>query len=120
MKSPGERFTRNVAIVIGIDRYCDGIPRLGNACRDALVIGHALGTQHGFEVHGLFEHRATREAVNTCVRELALDRDARLLFYFAGHGVTSPSLSEPSGYLLLHDAVMGEPATFLPMRALHD
>lgn len=120
MKSPGERFTRNVAIVIGIDRYGDGIPRLGNACRDALVIGHALGTQHGFEVRGMFDHRATREAVSTCVRELALDRDARLLFYFAGHGVTSPSLAEPAGYLLLHDAVMGEPATFLPMRALHD
>ncbi|HEX7843829.1 MAG TPA: hypothetical protein VF469_40420, partial [Kofleriaceae bacterium] len=43
-----EAFDRSVAIVLGVNDYPRGIPRLKTAVPDAEALATVLGTQHGF------------------------------------------------------------------------
>ncbi len=104
-------FSRNLALVIGINDYQHGYPSLETAVNDATVLAGILKEQHGYEVTSLLDDKAT---VPTLKREFNQKRkdswagqigpDDRVIFYFAGHGIATDSDKGPTGYLLLQDA----------------
>src|SRR5205809_5241551 len=55
---PAARFGRNLAVVIGIDMYGEGIPPLRSAVADADAIAGVLERDHGFETWRLFDDGA--------------------------------------------------------------
>ncbi len=55
--------------------------------------------------------------------KVAVTKDDRVLFYFAGHGKALDALENqegPVGYLIPQDAILGDRNTYLPMQELHD
>ena len=120
---PGRRFATSHAVVIAIDAYKRGVPRLQNAVRDGLAVGRALGVDHGFAVQALFDERATADAVHRLLFEELPARvgpNDRVIVYFAGHGVSVSSSDGPNGYLLCQDAARDAPESFTAMRTVHD
>ncbi len=98
-------YGASYALVIGIDSYSRGWPRLSNAVKDARLVGAAL-EQRGFEVEYLF-NASSAELRGRLRRFFAIkgaDPEARLFVWFAGHGHTEngegylvPSDSPPAG-----------------------
>lgn len=123
-KSVASRFGRSHIIVIGVNTYdADrGIPTLRTAVADAVQVARLLTTQHGFgpEPPPLID--ATTEEVRALLRDLPSKVKAsdRLILYFAGHGLWRHDGDGPAGYLLLRDAKIFDPKTFLPMRELQE
>ncbi|HPV73306.1 MAG TPA: caspase family protein [Gemmatimonadaceae bacterium] len=116
-------FARSIAVVVGIDRYRDGIPELRTAANDARRVGAILGESHGYEVIQLLDEEATQARLTTLLtRELpeGVGPDDRVFFYWAGHGVARDGDDGPNGYLLPVDARRGDEATFLHMPLVHD
>ncbi len=105
------------ALVIGIDDYTAGWPRLANAVRDAELVADEL-RRRGFDVtlktdlNSLELQRTLREFF--AIR--GQDPEARLLLWFAGHGHTVGG----EGFLVPADAPPGGDPAFLvgaiPMR----
>jgi WD40 repeat protein len=121
--SVGDRFKQSIAVVVGIDSYQAGIPRLDSAVEDARLVASTLEQEHAFTVTTLYDGDATVARLKHLVEvELSsqLEEGSRLLFYFAGHGVALDGDEGLAGYLLLSDAVRGDPGTYLPMPVLHD
>ena len=95
-EAPGAPVTETVrlyensyALVIGIDRYTRGWPRLRNAVKDAEAVAAELEAR-GFEVR-LATNLNSRALQDTLKEFFALkgaQPEARLLFWFAGHGHT--------------------------------
>lgn len=111
---------RGIAILIGINEYQDGIPKLRNAVRDVQTVAQVLGDEHGYEVRLLLDQQATlaglRGLFSSLPRELSAD--IRLIIYFAGHGIAGESAADaasPQGFLIPQDAKRDDPATLLPM-----
>ena len=120
---PGSGFARSRAVVLGVDAYGAGIPRLRSAVADARAIAAALADGQGFEVRTGFDGEVSAAAVRALVERALpaeLGADDRLLFYFAGHGIAVDGDDGPAGYLLPADARRDDPASFLAMRAVHD
>lgn len=96
-----ELYDKSHALVIGIDDYNNGWPRLSNAIRDAELIAADLESK-GFDVE--LHRNLTAEELNTVFRRFFIikgnDPDARLFIWFAGHGATV----EGEGYLIPADA----------------
>jgi WD40 repeat protein len=117
-------FNLNLAVVIGINDYQNGIPPLGTARQDAEAIAHLLKTEYNFQVHLITdttEIQATSQNLKTWL-ETELPKvmktaiSSRLLFYFAGHGIALNGDEGPQGYLIPQDAKLGDVATYLPMQ----
>ncbi len=89
------------ALVIGIDDYSNGWPRLSNAVRDAEAVAAAL-KQRGFEVTSLLNPSGDklRSELRSFFALKGADPEARLFIWFAGHGYSE--LGE--GYLVPSDA----------------
>ena len=89
------------ALVIGIDNYTGGWPRLSNAVKDARLVAQALETR-GFEVTLLTD--VTGEELRSALRRFfaykGADPEARLFVWYAGHGHTENG----EGYLVPADA----------------
>ncbi len=120
-EAPSTYFDHNRALVIGVGAYPEP-HRLPNAPRDAAVVAEVLRARHGFEsVESLIDAEATRARVRAALAGLAsLTRADRLLVYVSCHGVSKPSDGvRPDGYLVLHDATIGDASTYLPMRELY-
>jgi len=87
-------YAKSYALVIGIDEYDNGWPRLSNAVADAVAISGALEAK-GFEVEN---------ELNTVFKRFFIlkgdDPSARLFIWFAGHGTTV----DHEGYLIPRDA----------------
>ncbi|OUL27299.1 hypothetical protein BV378_11785 [Nostoc sp. RF31YmG] len=137
-------FDRNLAVVIGIDRYdSPGIHDLQTAVSDANAIANLLRDNYGYKdehIVRLFSPKndeATLKTLNQPYRPATLDElrllltqtlpnhlqptpADRLLFYFAGHGIPRNSKDGPAGYLVPQTAEQGNPDSFLSMRELHD
>jgi hypothetical protein len=119
---PSARFRRNLAVVIGIDVYGEGIPQLRSAVADAKAIAEVLRRDHGFETWCLFDDHAQLPQLLTLLREQlpgSLGPEDRLLFYFAGHGIAVDGDGGPAGYLIPARARRSECGGFLPMNVLH-
>ncbi|MEX0922287.1 MAG: caspase family protein [Rhodovibrionaceae bacterium] len=103
------------ALVIGIDDYSAGWPRLSNAVRDAEAVAAGLKSQ-GFEVELLRNpgSQDLRTALRAFFARKGADPEARLFLWYAGHGHTEYG----EGYLVPSDAPLpGEPD--FAFQALH-
>ena len=103
------------ALVIGIDAYTAGWPRLRMAVADARAVAAAL-RRKGFEV--TLRTDLDSEALRRTLREFfaikGADPEARLLLWYAGHGHTI----DGEGYLVPADAPPATGPRFL-VKALH-
>ena len=116
-------FTRSLAVVIGINDYGNGIDPLKTAVNDAEAIAQLLEDQHEYEICPLFDQEATLLRLKSLLEEelpQKLGSNDRLLFYFAGHGITLEEKDGPVGYLVPQDARREDSKSFLPMLKLHD
>jgi hypothetical protein len=114
-------FKLNLAVVVGINDYQNGIPPLGTARQDAEAIAAILRTDYHYQVHLLTEDQATAQNLNQWLETdlpeaIKQDNPSRLLFYFAGHGIALNGDEGPQGYLIPQDAKLGEVSTYLPMQ----
>jgi YD repeat-containing protein len=120
-----EAFGRSVAVVLGVNAYQAGVPRLKTPVPDADAVGALLETQHGFKKVLRCDAEVTGERVRALFKGKLRDelggelvaRD-RLLVYFAGHGLSLPSEHGPEGHLLFADADPADPRTFFAMSEL--
>jgi hypothetical protein len=94
-------YQKSYALVIGIDDYQSGWPKLRNAVADADSIAKALAIQ-GFEVSlkTNLSGAALRDAFDSWFLFAGLQEGARLLVWFAGHGQT---VSPAGTYLIPTD-----------------
>ncbi|WP_413168070.1 caspase family protein [Capilliphycus salinus ALCB114379] len=116
-------FQRNLAVVIGINNYQDGVPTLKTPVNDAQTLAKILQTQHDYKVDLLLNQQAQRNSFIHLFEEVLPKQIAandRLLFYFAGHGIALNGEDEPEGYLIPQDARLGDVSTYLPMSQIHD
>ena len=106
------------ALVIGIDKYTGGWPRLSNAVNDARAVAEELDRQ-GFDVTLKTDLTATRldQSLKEFFAIKGSDPNARLLLWYAGHGHTLRN----EGYLVPADAPPASSSRFLvnaiPMRS---
>ena len=115
-------FKRSLAVVVGINDYCNGIPQLRTAVGDAKALAHILEKDHRYHVMLRRDDEATLENLSRLFNEeipLAVNADDRVLIYFAGHGVAMDGDDGPVGYLIPQDAHPKSSDTFLAMRELH-
>lgn len=115
-------FERSLAVVIGINDYGNGVPRLATPVNDATRLAHLLATEHGYDVC-LITEEVTKERLTTFFHEqlpAAIGQNDRLLLYFAGHGIALDGEDGPQGFLIPQDAHPEDRNSFLAMTAIHD
>ncbi|MGB3754777.1 MAG: caspase family protein [Rivularia sp. (in: cyanobacteria)] len=116
-------FSRNLAFIIGINNYKNGISSLKTAVNDAKKLVETLREKHGYQVWVCLDEVATLSKLNQLLEKTLLEQvteNDRLLFYFAGHGVALNGDDGPAGYLIPQDAKQGDTDSYLPMTKLHD
>lgn len=114
-------FTRSLAVVIGVDKYQNGVPPLRTAVSDAAELARSLEREHGYEVWLLTDEAAGLASLSHLINQklpAAIGLADRLLFYFAGHGIATDGDDGPVGYLIPQDASRDDPSTFLEMAEL--
>lgn len=110
-------YDRSYALVVAIDEYHHLEP-LQNAVRGANMFADLLRRSFGFEVTTLFNGHATKESILGWLSALETSPDDRLLFYFAGHGLTRETPADKFGYLALDRTERGRYLTALKMGEL--
>ena len=104
------------ALVIGIDAYENGWPRLKNAVRDAEAVAAAL-EERGFQV--TLKTNLKSAELRETMREFFIlhgeDVDARLFLWYAGHGHTAGG----EGFLVPADAPPPTAGGRFRLKALH-
>ena len=119
MSDPGTiaGFNRNLAILVAIDRYADGVPALRTPVADAEKLAEVLNCNHGFETEVVKNTGATFDKLKDLLADLLtrVGSDDRVLFYFAGHGIALESDDGPKGYILPQDADRSSTERYLPM-----
>jgi WD40 repeat protein/energy-coupling factor transporter ATP-binding protein EcfA2 len=125
-------FDRNLAVVIGIDRYKNpSIRNLSTAVSDAKAIADLLEQKYAYkqsdahpQVIRLLDEAATLTRLQTLLTQTLPDQKLtegdRLIVYFAGHGLPRSNEDGPEGYLVPHDADPTKPESFLAMRDISD
>jgi WD40 repeat protein len=116
-------FERNLAFIIGINNYQNGISSLKTAVNDAKKLVETLREQHNYQVWVCLDEVATLSNLNQLLEQTLpaeVTENDRLLFYFAGHGVAINGDDDPAGYLIPQDAKAGDTNSYLPMTKLHD
>ena len=116
-------FERNLAFIIGINNYSNGISPLNTAVNDAKKLVEILRKKHGYKVWVCLDKVATLTNLNQLLYQTLpeqVSEDDRLLFYFAGHGVALNGSDGPAGYLIPQDATQGDTNTYIAMTKLHD
>jgi len=110
-------YSNSYALVVGIDNYHAGWPRLGKAVADARAIAHVLRAK-GFEVtlKTDLDSIALMQEFKKFFAIKGADPNARLLLWYAGHGHTING----EGYLVPADAPPAVSPAFkvsaIPMR----
>jgi len=102
-------YGASYALVIGIDNYTSGWPRLSNAVKDATLVAEEL-SRRGFEIELLTDVTGAqmREAFRRFFAFKGKDPQARLFVWFAGHGHSQNG----EGYLVPADAPLPGVAEF--------
>ncbi|MFA0630172.1 caspase domain-containing protein [Vibrio sp. 10N.222.49.A3] len=112
------KYETSRALVIGIDKYEKASP-LDYAVSDASEIRETLIQELGFDADNityLADEEATKSTILTSFMRFAKDDvkvDDRLFVFFAGHGHTKAGVKGDVGYLVPHDADMGDYSTFI-------
>lgn len=118
MNSSNLEFERNLAVVIGINDYKNGIDALQTAVPDAIAIAKILQNTYNYQlIHFDFDtgvtvnQYATKDKLKNLLTDILPNkikptRNDRLIFYFAGHGIARNSDDEPEGFLVPQDADM--------------
>ncbi len=94
-------YDRSHAVVIGISQY-RSLPELPGAARDARSVAQLL-SERGFEVTLLLDAEATRGRIAEAIGDRLpreVEKNDRVLIYFAGHAVTVGSGDGMMGYLM--------------------
>lgn len=108
-------YAASYALVIGIDDYTGGWPKLRNAVKDAELVAEELA-RRGFEV--TLRTNLTSEVLRREFREFfaikGADPEARLLLWYSGHGHTLNG----EGFLVPADAPLPTSPQFI-VSALH-
>ena len=127
-------FKRSLAVVIGINRYINGIPELKTAVNDANELSHILEENYQYKVLRLLDEDATKDKLSSLLAafeeqtlpfpdtKIHIESDDRLLFYFAGHGFAPDGLENadgPAGFIVPQDGRRDD-GTWLSMQRLHD
>lgn len=99
-------YSASKALVIGIDNYSGGWPKLSGAVKDAKAVAEALKL-HGFQVTLVSD--PAQEELERAFKDFFIkageDPDARLFVWFAGHGHTvKNSGGDDEGYIVPRDA----------------
>jgi len=126
---------RNLAVVIGVNQYKNGIPPLETAVNDARELAKILAKEYEYKVLQLLDADATKSKLNDLLTAFGqqqlpladglievLESD-RLLFYFGGHGIALDGLDNadgPTGYVVPQDARRDDSNTWVAMQRLHD
>ncbi|MGE3365736.1 MAG: caspase family protein [Rhizobiaceae bacterium] len=115
-------FRGSLAVVIGVDNYGNGVPKLQTPVADAEKLAELLRTRHGFVAEVLIDTDATLAGLRDLLERLParIEAEDRLLFYFAGHGIAVEGEDGPRGYLLPHDADRRSTERYLPMVELDE
>jgi WD40 repeat protein len=116
-------FSRNLAFIIGINNYTNGISPLQNAVNDAKKLVEILREKHEYQVWVCLDEVATLNNLNKLLEKILPEQvteNDRLLFYFAGHGIALNGDDGPAGYLIPQDAKLGDVQTYLPMAKLQE
>ncbi|MFB2897444.1 caspase family protein [Aerosakkonemataceae cyanobacterium BLCC-F50] len=127
---------RSLAVVIGINQYFNNIAPLETAVNDAEKLANLLEQKYNYQVLLLLDKAATLSRLNDLLttfteqklllangKELQLQRNDRLLFYFAGHGTPldeENDTDKPTGYLIPQDGQRDNSNTWISMARLHD
>ncbi|MGD1897823.1 MAG: caspase family protein [Phormidesmis sp.] len=114
-------FSHNLAVVVGINRYGNGIAPLRTAVNDVKVIARQLRQDHHYQVLQIIDQQATLASLQqllTTVLPQQVQPGSRLLFYFAGHGIALNGDSGPEGYLIPQDAIAADTQSYLSMGTL--
>lgn len=114
------QFTQNIAVIIGINDYENGIEPLKTAVNDARVLEKILKDKYEYEIIELKQPTLVelRNLLNhTLPGVVKSNEKIRLLFYFAGHGKLDKQGDGSVGYIVPQDA-RRELKTFLPMQEL--
>jgi uncharacterized caspase-like protein len=96
-------FSRNLAFIIGINNYTNGISPLQNAVNDAKKLVEILREKHEYQVWVCLDEVATLNNLNKLLEKILPEQvteNDRLLFYFAGHGIALNGDDGPAGYLI--------------------
>ncbi|QHG20510.1 caspase family protein [Nostoc sp. ATCC 53789] len=116
-------FSRNLAFIIGINNYTNGLSSLQNATNDAKKLVEVLRKKHSYQVWVCLDEVATLKSLKNFLEKTLpqhVTADDRLLFYFAGHGIALNGNDGPEGYLIPQDAKLGDTKTYLPMTYLQE
>ncbi len=116
-------FSRNLAFIIGINNYTNGISPLQNAVNDAKKLVEILREKHEYQVWVCLDEVATLNNLNKLLEKILpeqVSENDRLLFYFAGHGIALNGDDGPAGYLIPQGAKLGDVQTYLPMAKLQE
>ncbi|KYC42703.1 hypothetical protein WA1_15290 [Scytonema hofmannii PCC 7110] len=133
-------FERNLAVVIGINEYSNGIPPLTTPVADAEKLANVLQQTYKYQVKILLNSQATLSELNALLADfknkkfpvgnttVEVKESDCILFYFAGHGIVpTDGLEDDSlyrGYLIPTDAktetLLQTQDLLLPMQDLHD
>ncbi len=96
-----ELYRESYALVIGIDDYRSGWPRLSNAVKDAELVAEAMA-ERGFEV--MMRRDLDASALDRVLKEFFVlkgkNPESRLFLWYAGHGHTI----DGEGFLVPADA----------------
>ncbi|MBN1313663.1 MAG: caspase family protein [Anaerolineae bacterium] len=93
-------YSASWALVVGIDSY-QHLPQLKTAVHGARAVACYLRNTLGFTVTELYDTQTTREAILRWFGQLPTNPDDRVLFYFAGHGITHDIKNRSKGFLAL-------------------
>jgi len=110
-----ELYRASYALVVGINAYQAGWPRLSNAVRDAGLVAQAIRSQ-GFDVTERSDLGAAdlEQAFEEFFVLKGQDPESRLLVWFAGHGHSENG----EGYLVPADAPLPSQAAGFRLKAL--
>ncbi|MEG4623666.1 caspase family protein [Microcoleus sp. w1-18aA5] len=133
MSKSKHNFHRNIAIIIGINDYSNGVPRLETAVPDAEEFARLMQERYQYEVHLLLNEDATLNKLKQLIdcfsnkkipfgKNPDINDKDRIILYFAGHGKAFDAKEKqegPVGYLIPQDAT-DNPDTYLKMQDFHD
>jgi WD40 repeat protein len=126
MDMNSSEFKLNLAVVVGINDYQNGVPALGTARQDAEAIARILQDDYQYQVTLMTDTTSTPPTLQDLRQVLEINlpniiqtaNPSRLLFYFAGHGIALNGEDGPQGYLIPSDAKLGDVSTYLPMQQM--